>query len=222
MRNITWKHFVSVVEENDGEVLPTIGGQKTFRLQRTERGVCFTPRSSGLPRKLNSWDIERYLEVFNDTNSFNTSDYTENFRNQSYVLAIIKLIVGQRKKAKLIDDGTGTNGEIDPEFSAPEGKAKVISHRRRERSRELVEMAKARFKAKHDRLFCEVCRFDFGKTYGEPDFIEVHHLIPLKDLKEGHRTKLSDLAVVCPNCHRMLHRGDPWPSLDELRNRLRR
>lgn len=36
--------------------------------------------------------------------------------------------------------------------------------------------------------------FDFGQTYGEPDFIEVHHLIPLRDLKPGDKTKLSDLA----------------------------
>jgi predicted HNH restriction endonuclease len=222
VKDITWNQFVRVVEENDREVLPTIGGRKTFRLQRTERGVCFTPRSSGFPRKLNSWDIERYLAVFNETKSFNTSDYTENFRNQSYVLAIIKLIVGQGKRAKLVDDGTSTSGEIDPQFSAQEGKIKVLSHRRRERSRELVEMAKAKFKAEHRRLFCQVCRFDFGKTYGEPDFIEVHHLIPLRDLKEGQRTKLSDLALVCPNCHRMLHRGSLWPSLDELRLRLKR
>ena len=81
-------------------------------------------------------------------------------------------------------------------------------------------MAKKVFQAKHGRLFCQVCGFDFGRTYGEPDFIEVHHLIPLKDLKEGQKTKLSDLAMVCPNCHRMLHRGSPWPTIEQLKQRL--
>lgn len=52
--------------------------------------------------------------------------------------------------------------------------------------------------------------------------LEVHHLIPLRDLKPGHKTKLSELAMVCPNCHRMLHRGSPWPSLEALRGRMSR
>jgi 5-methylcytosine-specific restriction protein A len=33
---------------------------------------------------------------------------------------------------------------------------------------------------------------------------------------------LSDLALVCSNCHSMLHRGNPWPSVDELRRSLAR
>lgn len=217
---ITWKQFVRVVEENDGEVLPTVGGRKRFRLERTERGVCFTPLSSKKPRLLRQDHIEDYLKVFNHTQSLNTSTYSKDFRNQSYTLAIIKLILGQDPYAELIDDGTNPTGEIDPEFSAQEGKEKVRSHRRRERSRELVRMAKKVFQATHGRLFCQVCGFDFGETYDEPDFIEVHHLIPLKELKEGQKTKLSDLAMVCPNCHRMLHRGLEWPTIEALKMRV--
>ncbi len=217
---ITWKQFVRVVEDNDGEILPTVGGRKRFRLDRTGRGVCFTPLSSRKPRLLRQDHIEDYLVVFNRTQSLNTSTYSKDFRNQSYTLAIIRLILGQNPDAALVDDGTSATGEIDPQFSAPEGKAKVRSHRRRERSRELVQMAKKVFRAKHGRLFCQACGFDFNRTYGEPDFIEVHHLIPLKDLQEGHKTKLSDLAMVCPNCHRMLHRGSPWPTIEQLKQRL--
>jgi putative restriction endonuclease len=106
-------------------------------------------------------------------------------------------------------------------FDAPEGAPTVRSHRRRERSREQVRMAKAIFRQKHGRLFCQVCEFDFGQTYGEPDFIEVHHLIPLRELKPGDKTKLSDLTMVCPNCHRMLHRGSPWPTIEALRATIR-
>lgn len=97
---------------------------------------------------------------------------------------------------------------------------KVRLHRSRERSLDLVNMAKNVFRKKHNRLFCEVCNFDFGKVYGPPDFIELHHRIPLRDLQSNTRTKLSDLAMVCANCHRMLHRGNPWPSIAKLQQRI--
>jgi len=219
--NITYEDFIGAVKENDGETLPTVGGRKTFRLNQTASGVSFTPTSSGKVRQLNRASVQGYLDDFNRSQSTKTTDYVEDHRNQSYVLTIIRLILGQRLDAPEIDDGTGVSTEIDSEFDAPEGKEKVRSHRTRERSRELVRLAKAVFRQKHNRLFCEVCGFDFGRVYGELEFIEVHHLIPLCDLKPGHKTKLSELAMVCPNCHRMLHRGNPWPTMEGLRARMR-
>ena len=57
---------------------------------------------------------------------------------------------------------------------------------------------------------CQVCGFDFGATYpnwGE-GFVEVHHLLPLSGAPaEGQLVNpATDLAVVCANCHRMIHR----------------
>jgi predicted HNH restriction endonuclease len=219
---MTYSDFLQTVTENDGEVLATSGGRATFRLEKGLRGVRFVPVSSGKSRGLNRESIDRYLEIFNKTQSTNTSDYTDGMRNASYILAVIKLWIGQQPQAPLIDDGTAESGGIDPEFTAPEAALKVRSHRQRERSRELVTMAKELFQMRNqDRLFCEVCGFDFGETYGAPDFIEVHHRIPLRDLQPGMKTKLSDLAMVCANCHRMLHRGNPWPSIEELKEKLR-
>ena len=57
---------------------------------------------------------------------------------------------------------------------------------------------------------CQVCDFDFELTYGNwgKEFAEVHHIKPLSELKgENYRTDLkNDLAVLCANCHRMVHR----------------
>jgi predicted HNH restriction endonuclease len=218
---LTYFDFLQTVTENEGEVLSTSGGRATFRLGKSTRGVQFTPISSGMNRDLNQEAIERYLEVFNQSQSTNTTDYTDAMRNASYVLAIIKLWIGQQPQAPLVNDGTSESGNIDPEFSAPEGDLKVRSHRQRERSRELVTMAKLVFKKQNQgRLFCEVCGFNFGEAYEAPDFIEVHHRIPLRDLKPGAKTKLSDLAMVCANCHRMLHRGHPWPTVEGLKYKI--
>lgn len=219
---ITYSDFLQTVNENAGEILLTSGGLATFRLEKSINGITFTPLSTGKPRELNQESVERYLDIFNRTQSTRTSDYVDKkMQNRSYVLAIIKLWLGQRIDAPLLDDGTSAAGEIDPEFSAPEGNPKVRSHRHRERSRELVKMAKALFRKNHEnRLFCEVCHFDFGTVYGDPSFIEAHHRVPLRDLTPGAKTKLSDLVMVCANCHRMLHRGTPWPAIEELRKKI--
>ena len=58
-------------------------------------------------------------------------------------------------------------------------------------------------------LKCEVCGFDFEATYGPhgTGFIEVHHLKPVSSLERSTKVDpRNDMIVVCPNCHRMLHR----------------
>ncbi|WP_433917182.1 HNH endonuclease [Streptomyces sp. NBC_01744] len=47
--------------------------------------------------------------------------------------------------------------------------------------------------------------------------MECHHVVPLHEAGEG-QTKLSDLALICSNCHRIIHRRAPWPTPGELRN----
>jgi 5-methylcytosine-specific restriction enzyme A len=70
-------------------------------------------------------------------------------------------------------------------------------------------------------LRCEVCDFDFSRTYGDlgEGYIEVHHVTPLH-ISGTRETKLDDLACVCANCHRMCHRfrpGESWRTPTELR-----
>jgi 5-methylcytosine-specific restriction protein A len=98
--------------------------------------------------------------------------------------------------------------EIDEGF-ASEGLSRVLErqHLVRERNRALRSRKLRTVMAQAGRLACEVCGMDFAETYGSvgEGFIEVHHRLPLA--KSGPRaTRLSDLALACPNCHRMLHR----------------
>jgi putative restriction endonuclease len=39
-------------------------------------------------------------------------------------------------------------------------------------------------------------------------------------MEDEHITKVDDLALVCANCHRMLHRRRPWLNPADLRNLL--
>jgi 5-methylcytosine-specific restriction enzyme A len=105
---------------------------------------------------------------------------------------------------------------------AEEGGLLSRMHRYRERSRKLVKSKKAEVLKKNGSLTCEVCLFDFGSTYGERGngFIEVHHTRPLQTLTPGSKTKLEDLALLCANCHRMIHAKRPWLDLLALRQLL--
>ena len=115
--------------------------------------------------------------------------------------------------------------QADPEgdeLSAPEGRQAMRLHVRRERSRILVDEAKARFQKRHGRLFCEACGFDFAKAYGSvgDGFIEAHHNVPVSQLSGDSVTRVSDLTMLCANCHRMIHRICPM-SVESLREAMR-
>lgn len=107
----------------------------------------------------------------------------------------------------------------DEELTFPEGKEKFGLHKSKERNKELVKKAKEFYLQIDNKLSCQVCGFSFDDHYGEigKGFIEAHHIFPISQLKEETETKIEDLAFVCSNCHRMLHRKRPWLDLEELK-----
>ena len=111
----------------------------------------------------------------------------------------------------------------EDEDGVAEGKILYRLHRRRERNPSKSKEKKRKAFAENGRLVCEVCSFDFVSVYGQhgEGFIESHHKVPISEPNRG-KTKLSDLALVCANCHRMLHRGKPWPTVEELKNLMAR
>ena len=107
----------------------------------------------------------------------------------------------------------------------PEGRRIERLHKARERSSRLVALAKEKHsRANGGNLPCEVCGFDFREKYGDrgTHFIEAHHKVPLKKLDKliSTETRVKDLAMVCANCHRMLHRN-PQANIKGLRRTLR-
>ncbi len=82
---------------------------------------------------------------------------------------------------------------------------KFVLHKRIERNQRLVREVK-----RIHGYICEICGFDFSHLYGEigVQFIEAHHLVPLSEIA-GKRVSLDpdkDFAVLCSNCHSMIHR----------------
>jgi 5-methylcytosine-specific restriction protein A len=123
------------------------------------------------------------------------------------------------------DDATALEGASGPDDlleEASEGRLLTRVHLRRERNRGLIESKKRLVLKQSGLLTCEVCGFDFKAEYGDrgDGFIECHHTKPLEALLPGGKTHVRDLALVCSNCHRMIHRRRPWLTIDELRQQV--
>lgn len=122
-------------------------------------------------------------------------------------------------------ESTSLPADIDRlDIGATEGLELYVSHLRRERNRTVIDAKKERILDQYGRLTCEVCGFDFAAIYGKlgDGYCEVHHKIPLASLAGTRVTTLSDLAIVCSNCHRVLHRNTPMPSVSELKEQFDR
>lgn len=117
-------------------------------------------------------------------------------------------------------DVTDTGPEDEDERD--EGRLLLRRHRARERDRRLAEKKKRQVLARTGRLACEVCDFESSARYGSDvaGIIDVHHVIPLH-VSGPVRTKLKDLSLLCPNCHRAIHKHSPWLTPNELQEHLR-
>jgi len=119
------------------------------------------------------------------------------------------------------DEDSGFGREPGPS-SAEEGRIRqrLSIHRSRERSLRAAKIEAAIAHSADGRLHCEVpgCGFDFETVYGKlgAGFAEVHHLRALADMDGPVETTLADLAVVCANCHRMIHLGGACRKMQSL------
>jgi Zn finger protein HypA/HybF involved in hydrogenase expression len=100
------------------------------------------------------------------------------------------------------------SNDIDDDEGVEEGAYRTAYrlHKYYERNSAVVKRKKE-IAQQQGTLFCEVCGFNFIVRYPQvgTGFIECHHKTPIHN---GliRTTTVNDLALVCSNCHRMLHR----------------
>jgi len=87
----------------------------------------------------------------------------------------------------------------------------------RARNRALIEAKKI-----NSDYRCEVCKMSFEEVYGDigKGHIIAHHIDPIGGRRGPSKTTLDDIALVCANCHDMLHRTAPPQSVSNLRHRI--
>lgn len=105
-----------------------------------------------------------------------------------------------------VEEVDKSNSEYEDSFLEGKEREAFRKHVWRERSPAIINICKTRA-LERGRLNCECCNFDFHQFYSTIgfNFIECHHKLPIANGGE-RKTRLEDLALVCANCHRMLHR----------------
>jgi hypothetical protein len=78
--------------------------------------------------------------------------------------------------------------------------------------------------SKDGTIVCEICGFDFGKSYDKvkDGFIHIHHEPPISEVgeKNDNFDPEKNLFPVCPNCHAMLHR-EKGVSVENLKAKIK-
>ena len=113
----------------------------------------------------------------------------------------------------------GTNWDEDEEFF--EGRLLTVLHKKRERDRNIRPKLLA-LRSKRGALVCDMCHRQANTSDAsfEDAPFEAHHLLPMSMALE-RKTLLKDMALLCANCHRLLHRAislnKRWLTIDDVR-----
>jgi putative restriction endonuclease len=109
------------------------------------------------------------------------------------------------------------NQQFGTDYEAIEGNKRLQTHLVTERDATLVR----KFKAGLTAPICEACDLNLHDIYGDlaGDYIEAHHRKLVANADGQTPTRLADLAALCPNCHRVIHKNYPM-SVESLRAAL--
>ena len=110
-----------------------------------------------------------------------------------------------RSSVELItEDDLEMPEEFEDDFY--EGRSAYVLHRKIERDSKLRK--KVLKQRSPENLVCDIC--DFSRPLlpveVQESFFEVHHVVPLSILTEVKSYKMADLAFLCANCHRGIHK----------------
>jgi len=146
-------------------------------------------------------------------------EWAPDFPTVRVLLGAEPLTVKQLTQAEVdqIESEARTAVETSATKGALEGEVHVAEVEFRRRNRALIEAKKAGSDYR-----CEVCGFRFDEAYGEigRQFIIAHHTRPIAS--GPRKTTLDDIALLCANCHAMIHTHNPPITVEALRARLRR
>lgn len=135
----------------------------------------------------------------------------------------VKILAESIRKASLTLGSTYETQDPEDSIEFNEGKILFRLHRYRERSENLRKLAFTLARNSKHGLTCAGCSKSANPALdpqiGEAIF-EVHHICKLADIGET-KTRANDVAVLCANCHRLIHRinqkMNKWHSIAEFK-----
>lgn len=191
-----------------------------------------------LAKKFKRRSSNDLIQILNKVNNYLSFYQTISSKSKDDINKLIKYIEKNReleafseedkKLAEIIEFFIDTQyvnstvidyGNID---HVQEGNILIKEHFCRERDYRIIKQKKSEVLTNTGALKCEVCDFNYSNTYGirGHNFIEVHHTKPISEYKANDVTKLSDLSVLCSSCHKIIHRYQPWLTINELKKTI--
>lgn len=171
--------------------------------------------------------LARFPAALFDANGYVLFATEEEYRTSPHISIGKKEQIGVRKPGisaipgyvRVADSDDSPSLDVDIHtVAATEWRRRLVLHLQRERNQTVVRNKKKQAVS----LDCEVCGFSFSRAYGSAasDYCEVHHLLPLSDVEHTTRTRMEDLAILCANCHRVVHLDNPPYTLEQVRSML--
>jgi hypothetical protein len=111
-----------------------------------------------------------------------------------------------KNEKKIIDDFSNNLPDLElKEYADGKIREELKRHKWRERNYKFVRDCK---KFYSNIKICSGCGLDPKKKYGFDTikFLDLHHIIPLSKKNPKIKLKLNDTTLLCPNCHRAIHK----------------
>ena len=165
-----------------------------------------TPSRVYMKMQLDSWTYEQLSGLANSVLG-RSADFSAQSVDELFVWAINGKDADTQVVVDAIAGGVISFSESQ-DINAIEGGRKLVVHLRVERDHGIAREAVRRH-VRDTGPVCKLCVLDFSRRYlmgaGE-HCLEAHHKLPLSLRLAASRTNLEDFLVVCPSCHRVIHK----------------
>ena len=141
------------------------------------------------------------------------NEFGENTDDLKEYCKLIRLGVNAIKSSPELE-----STDDEPDFY--EGKVLTKLHKTRERNKGLRKKLIKKLQA-NNQCHCEMCGVEPLSSLGDLSLrmFECHHIIPVSESIRGN-TKLSELSLLCANCHRLTHafiaKEKRWLKIEEI------
>lgn len=165
-----------------------------------------TPSRVYMKMQLDSWTYEQLSGLANSVLERST-DFSAQSVEELFAWAIAGKDSDTEEVVKAIEGGVLSFSESQ-EIKAIEGGRKLVVHLRVERDPGIAREAVRRH-VRDSGPVCKLCVLDFSRRYQlgtGVHCLEAHHKLPLSLRLAASRTNLEDFLVVCPSCHRVIHK----------------
>jgi predicted HNH restriction endonuclease len=156
--------------------------------------------------QLDSWTYEQLSGLANSVLG-RSADFTPHSVDELFAWAIKGSDADTQEVVQAIKGGVLSFSESQ-DINAIEGGRRLVVHLRIERDPAIAREAVRRH-VRDDGLVCKLCVLDFSRRYqmgaGE-HCLEAHHKLPLSLRLVASQTNLEDFLVICPSCHRVIHK----------------